>query len=99
MIDYVPSRFLFQEVHAVFTRNELRRFITGDTGKYLAEAGIARIPIRPHTETHAVHDQPYGLYLGDRACLSVGISLGVPILTTDQMWTSLNLPITVHVVR
>ncbi len=86
VIDYVPSRFLFQEVHAVFTRNELRRFITGDNGKYPAEAGIVRIPIRPHTETHAVHDRPYGLYLGDCACLSLGIRLNVPVLTAAQIW-------------
>lgn len=43
--------------------------------------------------------RPYGLSLGDRACLSVGISLGAPVLTTDQIWMSLKLSITVHVVR
>ena len=41
----------------------------------------------------------YGLSLGDRACLSLAIMLHVPVLTADQIWTSLNLPITVHVVR
>lgn len=41
----------------------------------------------------------YGLSLGDRACLSLGIKLNVPVLTADQIWASLNLPITVHVVR
>ena len=40
-----------------------------------------------------------GLSLGDRACLSLGIRLGVPVLTTDQVWVSLKLPMTVHVVR
>jgi PIN domain nuclease of toxin-antitoxin system len=40
-----------------------------------------------------------GLSLGDRACLSVGIRLGVPVLTTDQVWGTLNLPVTVHVMR
>jgi ribonuclease VapC len=39
------------------------------------------------------------LSLGDRACLSLGIRLNVPVLTADQIWTSLNLPITVHIVR
>lgn len=43
--------------------------------------------------------QQYGLFLGDCACLSLGIRLNVPVLTTDQIWTSLNLPVTVHVVR
>ena len=41
----------------------------------------------------------YGLSLGDRACLSLGIRLNVPLLTADQIWASLNLPITVQVVR
>jgi ribonuclease VapC len=41
----------------------------------------------------------YGLSLGDRACLSLGIRLNIPVLTADQIWASLNLPITVHVVR
>ena len=40
-----------------------------------------------------------GLFLGDRACLSLSIRLGVPVLTTDQVWASLNLPVTVHVMR
>jgi PIN domain nuclease of toxin-antitoxin system len=41
----------------------------------------------------------HGLSLGNRACLSLAIRLNVPVLTTDQIWTSLNLPITMHVVR
>jgi ribonuclease VapC len=43
--------------------------------------------------------QQYGLSLGDRACLSLGLKLNVPVLTADQIGVSLNLPITVHVVR
>jgi ribonuclease VapC len=42
---------------------------------------------------------PYGLSLGDRACLSLGLRLGVPVLTTDQVWASLDLSVTVHVLR
>jgi ribonuclease VapC len=49
---------------------------------------------RPWLETRSC-----GLSLGDRACLSLGIRLGVPVLTTDQVWVSLNLPMTVHVAR
>lgn len=40
-----------------------------------------------------------GLSLGDRACLGLGIRLQVPVLTADQIWTTLNLPITVHNIR
>src|SRR6187455_2750690 len=37
-----------------------------------------------------------GLSLGDRACLSLGIRLQAPVLTADQIWTTLKLPVTVH---
>lgn len=40
-----------------------------------------------------------GLSLGDRACLSTGIRLNVPVLTADQIWTTLNLPVAVRCIR
>ena len=40
-----------------------------------------------------------GLSLGDRACLSVGIKLKALVLTADQIWTSLDLPVTVQCIR
>ena len=43
--------------------------------------------------------RPAGLSLGDRACLSLGIRLQAPVLTADQIWTTLKLPVTVHSIR
>lgn len=40
-----------------------------------------------------------GLSLGDRACLSLGISLGVPVVTTDRDWEGLLASIDVTVVH
>ncbi|MBP0027184.1 type II toxin-antitoxin system VapC family toxin [Roseofilum reptotaenium CS-1145] len=40
-----------------------------------------------------------GLSLGDRACLSLGWRLGVPIFTSDRAWANLNLPLDVRVIR
>ena len=40
-----------------------------------------------------------GLSLGDRACLSVGIQLQATVLTADQIWTTLDLPVTVRSIR
>lgn len=45
------------------------------------------------------HTHRCGLSLGDRACLSVGVRLKAPVLTADQIWTTLNLPLTVHSIR
>ena len=41
----------------------------------------------------------YGLSLGDRACLSLGLRLGLPILTSDRVWGSLNLAVNIQVIR
>ena len=40
-----------------------------------------------------------GLSLGDRACLATAIDLGLPAVTTDRIWTKLDLGIPIHVVR
>lgn len=41
----------------------------------------------------------YGLSLGDRACLSLAMRLSVPVVTTDQAWTNLSLPLDIRVIR
>jgi PIN domain nuclease of toxin-antitoxin system len=40
-----------------------------------------------------------GLSLGDRACLSLGLRLGVPVLTSDRAWASLNLSLDIRIIR
>ena len=40
-----------------------------------------------------------GLSLGDRACLSVGVLLNVPVLTCDRLWQTLGLALDVRVIR
>lgn len=41
----------------------------------------------------------YGLSLGDRACLSLGIRLGAKVLTGDHAWQSLSLSVDVQLIR
>ena len=41
----------------------------------------------------------YGLSLGDRACLSLGLRLNIPVLTADRAWASLNLSLDIQVIR
>jgi PIN domain nuclease of toxin-antitoxin system len=48
--------------------------------------------LRPSTKS-------LGLSLGDRACLALGLAYNFPILTTDRVWSNLNLAVEVRVVR
>lgn len=40
-----------------------------------------------------------GLSLGDRACLSLGLLTGLPVLTADTKWVGLDLGIDVRLIR
>ncbi len=40
-----------------------------------------------------------GLSLGDRACLALACSLGLPALTTDRAWTALDVGTEVKLIR
>ncbi len=57
----------------------------------LAQAGVSGSLI---AQTRSL-----GLSLGDRACLALGISLGVPVYTADRAWKNLKLPVRIHVIR
>jgi ribonuclease VapC len=43
--------------------------------------------------------RPYGLSLGDRACLALAIDRKATVYTTDKVWKSLNLGIKIEVIR
>jgi PIN domain nuclease of toxin-antitoxin system len=43
--------------------------------------------------------KPYGLSLGDRACLALAIERKATVYTTDKAWKSLNLGIEIEVIR
>ena len=60
-----------------------------DFGRELAfQAGM----LRPATRSR-------GLSLGDRACLTLGERLNLPVLTTDRAWEDLELNVEVRQVR
>lgn len=43
--------------------------------------------------------QPFGLSLGDRACLALGISLKTPVYAADKTWSKLKLGVRIHLIR
>jgi|SRR5580698_4124388 ribonuclease VapC len=46
-----------------------------------------------------IQSRPLGLSLGDRACLALGIVLGVPVYTAEKAWKKLKAGVRVHVIR
>jgi ribonuclease VapC len=43
--------------------------------------------------------QSIGLSLGDRACLALALHLQLPALTSDRIWSTLNLGIVINLIR
>ena len=43
--------------------------------------------------------QPFGLSLGDRACLALAIAKGAPVYTADRAWSELGVGVEVRLVR
>ena len=41
----------------------------------------------------------FGLSLGDRACLALGLTLQLPIITADRAWQKVSLPLEIRVIR
>jgi PIN domain nuclease of toxin-antitoxin system len=47
----------------------------------------------------SVAGKPLGLSLGDRACLALGVTLGLPVLTAEQSWKKLVLDVAIELIR
>lgn len=68
-----------------------------------AALGLAVLPFTAEEAETAgrlwAQTRRHGLSLGDRACLSLGLRLNIPVLTTDRIWTKLGLPLEIRVLR
>jgi ribonuclease VapC len=65
-----------------------------------------RIPVVPFDGEHAriasslwKITRPFGLSLGDRACLSLAMKLAVPALTTEGVWSKIDVGVRVEKIR
>jgi ribonuclease VapC len=43
--------------------------------------------------------RPFGLSLGDRAALALGLRLGLPVLTADRVWQNLSVGVSIRLIR
>jgi ribonuclease VapC len=46
-----------------------------------------------------INTRPYGLSLGDRACLALAATRKLPVLTADRNWSKLNIGIDIRLAR
>ena len=75
------------EVARAFMRNISLRVIPFDEQQAVASAALY-----PQTKT-------LGLSFADRACLALGVSKQLAVLTADGDWASIELPIKVKLIR
>jgi PIN domain nuclease of toxin-antitoxin system len=76
-------------------------------GEQFRDRGLgAALTIWPFDERFARHvaslrdlTRPFGLSLGDRACLALGSFLKVPILTADHKWGELKIRVRLRFIR
>ena len=43
--------------------------------------------------------KPYGLSLGDRACLALGLAYKLPVYTADRIWKEIKFDIPIELIR
>ena len=88
------------EVH---TRLLLRGAATGHAWSRVMEFGCEVCFFDDHqarlTGELIAQTRPYGLSLGDRACLALAIQRKATVYTTDAAWKNLGLGIDVEVIR
>ena len=46
-----------------------------------------------------VETKKFGLSLGDRACLALGLALNNTVVTADQLWSKLKIGVVIEVIR
>lgn len=69
----------------------------------IAKFGLEIIPFDEELAYQAGLLRPltrrFGLSLSDRACLALGLHLGLPVVTVDAAWAGLQLGVQIEVVR
>ncbi len=63
-----------------------------DVRPFDADQAVAAAALRVATRSH-------GLSLGDRACLALAQSTGLPVLTADRAWRGVGLDVEIEVIR
>ena len=69
----------------------------------LADLGVQVVPFDEEQAFLAGMMRPatrrFGLSLGDRACLALGIVTGLPVITADRNWARVSIDLDVRLIR
>lgn len=101
---YLPESCLttvnFSEVMGRFARDG------HDVQQVWQKINASPIKIIPFSEQQAViaaallpYTKSFGLSLADRACLSLAVDRGIPVITADRVWLELEIDIDIRVIR
>jgi PIN domain nuclease of toxin-antitoxin system len=90
----------FAEVLSRFARDGLD---PGPVAEQLLAVGVVVVPFTATSAMQAAAlataTQPFGLSLGERACLALAADRGETALTADRAWTQIGLAVTVRLIR
>lgn len=108
-IELIEPRRLFGAAISTVNLSEIvEKLCAGGLDPAGADAAIAtlNLDIIGFSATHArtaahlrQRTRPAGLSLGDRACLALGLDLGLPVATADRAWASVDVGVEVVLIR
>lgn len=105
IVDAIDDDVVMSSVNIaeIVTKLALGHVSTEEVDEVLIQRPLIVVPF---TERHAkvagllvTRTRHRGLSLGDRACLALGMELGLPIVTADRAWADLDLGVEIRVIR
>jgi PIN domain nuclease of toxin-antitoxin system len=93
-------------VSAINHSEALARMLSRGSALEESRRHLARLPIEimafdaaQATLCASLHARTPGLSFGDRACLALALTLGLPVLTGDRLWKELDIGAAVETFR
>ena len=95
----IMSSVNYSEVVAVLARKMPREAILALLNKLIGE--VVPFDEAQALEAGVLYQQTkhLGLSLGDRSCVALALSRGLPVLTTDKAWQKLDIGVDIRMIR
>ncbi len=103
-----PERLVGASISTVNFSEVLAKLTSGGLPEAAADAAVAALDLRvvvftaDQARAAARLWQPtrrVGLSLADRACLALGLELGMPVVTADRIWAGLKIGVEIVLIR